>query len=305
VVPCERSSHLGVATFRTRQLRDPVGFVRTEGFVVSTPTREHPVSEGLPTLVADPRPVAHAFGKLAVLSEDDCGLMLTCHQLARSGEEAARAACTNATAAAAAWVGLHSGERALTVDVALPAGATAHVMAELEPTPQTATTKVSQTWAGVPIAIRREWSGRDDAVLSCTGAFNNYLIVIATSESAFRAFDVHDAVTWWGRFGLDRDPLLARLAVVHRRTRETTYARFFTCGEREHPSAPLTGLGVLALASRTENPELDGMEAVTTPVGVMDLPHVDIARDGTAAFGFAQLLAKVTPVEPPSVVDAG
>jgi len=79
---------------------------------VSTPTREHPVSEGLPTLVADPLPVAHAFGKLAALSENDCGLMLTCHQLTRSGEEAARAACTNATAAAAAWVGLHSGERA-------------------------------------------------------------------------------------------------------------------------------------------------------------------------------------------------
>jgi hypothetical protein len=263
------------------------------------------VSDALPTLVADPLPAAHAYGKLAVLGEDGTGVTLTCHQLARSGEQAARAACTNATAAAAAWVGLHSCERSLSIDVELPTSATARVTATLEPTAHSETTKVSQTWTGVPISIRHEWSGRDDAVLSCTGAFNNYLILIATSETAFRAFDVHDALEWWSRFGLDRDPLLARLAVVHRDARSSTHARFFTCGEREHPSAPLTGLGVLALASRNGATELGAMRAVTTPAGAMDLPHVDIADDGTAAFEFAQLLATVTPVDPPSVLDVG
>jgi hypothetical protein len=107
------------------------------------------------------------------------------------------------------------------------------------------------------------------------------------------------------RFGLDAQPLLARVAVVARAPGELPQLKVYTCG-RAHPSAPPTGLAALALAAeRVDWLPLGRQQSVLTPAGPMRLPSARWLPDGTAQLEFAPLRVQLDGAEADSLPVAG
>ena len=134
--------------------------------------------------------------------------------------------------------------------------------------------------------------GRDYAL--ATGPLNDYAIVVVKDDAELCGLSARTALGLWRRFDLAPEPLRSRVAVVREDASDGPRARFFTCGERPHPSAPLTGLAVLALAARQLGwAWLADAGALATAAGAMPLPHVEVGADGTAEIDFPPLLVRL------------
>lgn len=257
-----------VRTFHTRQIHDPPGFVRTCGTVVETGVGFQG-ADAIAHAHPDP-PAGCARGKVAAVSRDGDA---ACYQLSDCRTRARIVACCNGTAAAAALLGLrrmrlHLPGQRVQVEARLGRG---HA--------------VRQTWRGVRFSVHE--------VAGCavsTGALNDYVVIRADPSSLL----VEDAFRISERLGLAREPLRSRIAVVE--DAAAPRVRFFTCGGREHPSAPLTGLAVVALvALRLGWP---ATRQVETPAGPMAVPRVQVNADGTADIGFPALIVGLGTLAP-------
>jgi hypothetical protein len=149
---------------------------------------------------------------------------------------------------------------------------------------------VSQTWLGVQIDLGHDTDVDGRRVAICGGALNNYLVVRTCPGEPLSAFSLRDALALWRRFDMDLAPLLSRIAVVDSNDRADLDVKFFTCGTREHPSAPSTGLAVLAYAARTFDWLPRSLTTVRTPRGTVRVPRVRIAREGSADVQFPEVL---------------
>jgi hypothetical protein len=89
---------------------------------------------------------------------------------------------------------------------------------------------------------------------------------------------------------MDLSPLLSRIAVVDSDADDGPKVKFFTCGTRAHPSAPLTGLAVLSFASRVFDWLPSSLESIETPRGRVRVPRVRETRDGRAEVEFPEVL---------------
>jgi hypothetical protein len=93
------------------------------------------------------------------------------------------------------------------------------------------------------------------------------------------------------------------MAVVQCDRDAAVHVKFFTCGDRVHPSAPLTGLAVLAIAgARLGWTALTSSARVVTRAGAMALPGVVGRVDGTVDLTFPPLLVELDHA---SLADAG
>jgi hypothetical protein len=131
-------------------------------------------------------------------------------------------------------------------------------------------------------------------VAVCTGALNNYLVVRTRGGETIDAFALDDALALWRHFGMDREPLLSRMAVVEDDGRHRA-VRFFTCGTRAHPSAAPTGLALLGCVS----PLLDWLPAsgptVATPSGLAPVPRLHPAADGRVDVEYPEIIVTIAP----------
>lgn len=259
-----------VCTFETRQIHDPPAFVRTFGTVVEAgplPLR----FEGRDAIEhAHPDPPAGcARGKVAAWAGNDDGCDAVCYQLSDCRTRAQVVACCNGTAAVAAVYAQRPGLVRMRID--LP-GHRVHVDARVGEAGE-----VEQTWRRIPLSVTAT-----GPYARCSGPLNDYVIVRADPAT----FPITEAVRL---FGLAREPLRSRIGVLG--DGPLPRARFFTCGEREHPSAPLTGLAVLALAAaRLGWPPFRSVE---TPGGPMPLPRVRHRADGTADIEFPRVIVRL------------
>lgn len=268
-------------TFRTRQVDDPRGFVRTFGAIVDVSERGVAAfAEADALALAHPAPAGCARGKVAAFAGTGAVVDAVCYQLSDATGRARIVACSNAAAA----VAVQSGAACVRLVVG---GVSVRVDAEVE------ASLVRQTWRGVPFAPPREAVVRGRSVaLSVGGALNDYLVV--RTRPGERASDIGaaEAEALWQAAGPPAEPLRARLAVVQ--PGSTAHVRFFTCDGREHPSAPLTGLAVLALASaHIDWLALDAR--VITPSGPMALPRATVER-GLATVEFPRIIVDLEPL---------
>ena len=280
----------GSLTFTTRQRDDPADFVRTRGVVLRAHAGLALPLDGIPVDPATPGPADApvASGKVAVL-HDDGSLLVRVHQRSESGADVRTVACSNATAAASA---AYAGDRPLSFALALPGGQTVAVdtHARLVAPGEVA---VVQTWHDVRADVHETGIVDGRRVARCCGPLNDYLLVTGRPDDAADALTLDDARALWARFGFLDTPLRARLAFV-RGNAPRPRAAFFTCGGREHPSAPLTGLAVLAIARhRLDWPELRGLDAVETGIGPIGLPGATVARDGATTFEFPSVVVRL------------
>jgi hypothetical protein len=280
------SASIGTCAFTTRQAADPVGFVRTRGVVVNTPRELDRVLAANPVDDSDERPAAS--GKVAVL-EDDGTLLVRVHQRADGSAHAVTVACSNATAAAST---AFAGDRALSFALALPSGQTIAVDTQTRAL-ASGEHAVVQTWYDVRVDVDDVGIVDGRRVAACRGPLNDYLLVGARPSEPDDKLTLDEARRLWDRFGFLDSPLRARLAFL-RGIAPTPRASFFTCGGRAHPSAPLTGLAVLAVARRRLDwPEIRGLEVVETSVGPIALPNVWTARDGASTFEFPSVVVQL------------
>jgi hypothetical protein len=280
--------------FTTRQLGDPAGFVRTRGVVLragrwGAPRLTGPLTDSLVTPSA-----REASGKVAVVQADGRDVEVRAYQRSLSGHDARAVACSNATAAAGAAHG-DCGEASFTlalpgrhrvrVDVAtsLVSGAQGEI-------------EVAQTWRDVRVEVRDAGIVDGRRIAVCAGPLNDYLLVAASADESISVLTTDDARRLWKQFGFLRTPLRARLAFVAPAARLPQVA-FFTCGGREHPSAPLTGLAVLAAArDQLGWPPLQGADTVETGLGPIALPGVRFTTPGIATVGFPSVVVQLQPV---------
>ena len=286
--------------FTTRLADDHDGRIRTRGRVVCLPVEgAWSSSFAAETGSADLLDVDAAYGKVAVLRLIDAAVETASFQLADTPGDAAIAACSNASAAAVAWHAHSSGIDRVSLRLALPEAHDARIVAEVRH--RSTGWSVRQTWRGVRVHLAddAEIDGRHVAL--CTGALNNYLVVRTRPGETIDAFALDDALALWQDFGLHREPLLSRMAVVEGDGRRRA-VRFFTCGARAHPSAAPTGLAVLGFASRL----LDWLPAsgrtVSTPGGTVHVPRLHDAGDGRIDVEFSEVI--VTIEGPPGALTA-
>lgn len=248
-------------SFHTRQLQDRDGEARTVGTVVEAPTLELPPAAGLHLPLARPG-VAH--GKVAVWSRVGSRVESAVYQLDDDHRAASRVACGNALSAVAAAARPDAPMRLVLGDGAIEVHA--RVVASL----------VELTWRVPPAdVVEGALAGRRWA--TWRGALNDYLIVgpgRGLGPAVAARFVAHVA----GCVGPFVDPLRARVVVLDP---SASRVAFYTCHLRAHPSAPLTGLAVLAEARRRLG-WLACPDGVTTPRGVMALPEV--LADGALRF---------------------
>ena len=268
---------LFTATFRTRQLDDHSQIVRTVG-VVCHFGNVPPFVAAAPVVIPGHSHYTStncAHGKVALAMRQQGDIHVACYQVCDCRTQVVLAACGNTIGAVAALDSRLSGTRHVNLRAELANQDRIQVEAELSRLGPSATQVVRQTWHDVPLQMCDEQlvSGRN-----CTtwlGPLNNYLVVRARPDDDPAELTVKEAVALWRYFGLDRQPLLARMAVVQLNARPLPSVKFFTCGQREHPSAPLTGLAILALAAqRLEWRDLTTAGRVMTPNGPMALPRV-------------------------------
>jgi hypothetical protein len=274
-------------TFRTRQPGDPDGRVRTCGTVVTAGSDPRP-PRTVALRLAQPLPAPDsAYGKVAIVAGDDAAV----YQLSDCHTRARLVACGNATAAAAACEAERLGAEHVALRVALPRRRRIRVEARVEARGDRAA--VAQTWHDVPFSLQGEWQVGGRRSVLCVSPLNSYLLIQARPDEDAAGFPVAEALALWRSFGLEREPLLSRMAVVQV-DGPTPRAKFFTSGDRAHPSAPLTGLAVLALAAgRLGWSALRAAEVVATPGGVMPLPHAAPLSAGAARIEFPALLVQL------------
>lgn len=278
--------------FRTRQVDDPTDFVRTFGaFVLSGDGELSP--DDWVAAVERARmdvPPDCARGKLAVVARAGDRWLVQAHQLADDGTDGDVVACSNATAAAAAVVA-EAGEAALMLELA--DGHHASVSASVADAAENAV-RVDQRWSGIPCAFEPEALADGRACIRVVGALNHYLVVRARDADDLAAISIDDAVRLSHHFGHDSEPLRSRIAFVHA-GKDRRSARFFTCDQRQHPSAPLTGLAVLALAAGTVD-WLTPAATIEVTVGAMRPPAVRWTTDGIAEIDFPPILVDLEPL---------
>jgi hypothetical protein len=259
-------------------------------------------SEFVGSAASSPAPgVESARGKVALLRRGSQGAAIASLQLADTDGRAAIAACSNATAAAVARYSRISDCPEPVLAVVLPDAHDARVIARVRT--RGGSTAVAQTWHGVRIDLGDDTEVDRRRVVVCRGALNNYLVVRTRAGETLGAFTVADALTLWRRYGMDQAPLLSRMAVVGSDD-GTRGVKFFTCGAREHPSAPLTGLAVLAYAARAFDWLPSACTSVDTPRGAVRMPRVRVAGDGRADVRFPEVLVTFEETSAASFPDA-
>lgn len=280
-------------SFQTRQVADPPGFVRTHGAVVdagAVPLRAADFAAAADQVRLDPPPDC-ARGKLAVLSSAGGTAAAVAHQLSDHGTASQVVACSNATAAVAAVCAESAGEAEVEVVVELPWGGFVPVHARLAGTTDERSLTVAQTWDGLEVTVEAEAAVDGHTCARVLGPLNNYLLVRTGPGEQLEEFDLARALRLSSNLGLDDEPLLTRIVIVQPE-HDHVRTKFFTCGERLHPSAPLTGLAVLALAA----PSLawfPDVPAVETPLGPMALPYVRTRADGRASVDFPPIFVEL------------
>lgn len=275
--------------FHTRYAGDPPDRIRTYGRVL-----EYPSGFGWPTGFAHEAGAPPALGadaargKVAVLRLGPNTADTASFQLADTVGHAEIAACSNATAASVARCAISSGSRTPTLNVVLPGACDARVVADVRHWRDASS--VRQTWLGVRVELGEDTEVDRRRVAVCSGALNNYLVVKTRPGESPGAFALADALALWRQFGMNRVPLLSRIAVVDGDDRGHPEVKFFTCWTRAHPSAPLTGLAVLALVSQSFKWFPTAPSTVGTPGGAVRVPRVHLARDGSAEVRFPEVL---------------
>ncbi len=290
--------------FRTRQLGDGPHVVRTSGTVVRSATGllRLPFEDAIRHAETDPPPDC-ARGKVAIVAQSAGELGAVCYQVSDCRTQAHVVACCNATAAAAAALGADAdvGEH-LTLAVTLPRVHPIRVEARVSHPHRTSADTdfasirrrtVEQRWREVPFAIHAQARIDGRSCVVCASPLNDYLVIRTRAGEDAADFPVDEAVALWRRFGLDRAPLLSRMAVVQADAL-VPRAKFFTCGDRAHPSAPLTGLAVLAFsAQRLRWRTLAAAGRVATATGIMALPRVERRANDTADIVFPALVVEL------------
>lgn len=287
--------------FRTRQLDDAAEHARTFGVVVETGTGPLRFSEGAALAAAHPDPPADcARGKVVAVSRRGAWGEAACYQLPDCRTRARVVACGNAWAVAAAVHARATTKAAGWLRMALPRGYVLHVHTAVEPGAADDGHVVRQVWEPVPFGVRAAASVAGGRSLVFTSPLNDYLVLEARSGGRWRPatrsspFTAADAIAAWHRARLGTDPLLARVVVVDPMPSRPR-VRFFTCS-REHPSAPLTGLAVLALTAREIGwLPLPADGCVETPAGPMRLPAIDVRGSGVARIEPAPTIVHLAP----------
>jgi hypothetical protein len=248
---------------------------------------------GLDTVPADLLDSDAAYGKVAVLREALGATEVASFQVADTTDDAAIAACANATAAAVACHSLASGTGRVSLVLSLPGGHHARIAAEVRH--RNTGSSVRQVWEAVRIHLTDDTAVDGRHVAVCTGALNNYLVVRTRRGETVDAFALDDALALWQHFGMDREPLLSRMAVVEDDGRHRA-VRFFTCGARAHPSAAPTGLAVVGCVS----PLVDWLPAsgptVATPGGTVHVPRLHPTADGRVDVEYPEIIVTLAPV---------
>jgi hypothetical protein len=292
-------------TFQTRQLGDPEHFVRTFGVLLDVSSRARAFAAREVSACAEPAPPPNcAHGKVVVVSQGESAARVACYQRAQGGAQPAVVACCNGAAAAAAHHAGVTGRSEVSLRLRVSNRYLLRARARIDRDAHGVA--VTQTWQRVSFTPVREErvDGRDCALF--TGALNHYLVVRARAGESTDAVSPAEAQSLAKHFGLDEQPLLARVAVLARAPGELPRLKVYTCG-RAHPSAPPTGLAALALAAeRVDWLPLRAGASVQTPAGPMQLPTA--ARrlpDGTADLEFAPLRVQLARANADSLPVAG
>jgi hypothetical protein len=288
----DRGSVRQSRTFRTRQAADAADFIRTFGTVVSTSSGPLTFRDQDALRYAHPDPPPNcARGKVVALSHDRDGCEAACYQVTDCRTTARVVECCNATAAAAACFTDETRARRVSLRVRLPGNEPVRVEARIGRHNGSSHSTVCQAWNEVPFLVRAEThiDGRDCAV--CVSPLNNYLVIRTRPGESAARFGVNEALGLWERFSFVHEPLLSRIAIVEPSHAWTPAVKFFTCGDREHPSAPLSGLAVLAASARRLGwPVLPSTGCVRTPAGLMPLPRVDVLSEGSMRVEFPEVI---------------
>lgn len=282
---------LAPRTFLTRQVDDPPEMIRTHGVVVATRPGCLNFSEKDALRQAPPvHPGDWAHGKVAALARVGVECQAVCYQLSDCNTRARRVACCNATAATAAFHAALAGREQFSMRLRLQGSGRIEVAARVRETANGLV--VDQIWNQIPFLVHEPTGvdGRSGTV--CVSPLNHYLILQTRSGEDVSEVPIEVAFQAWRQLGLEGDPLLSRIAVVQTR-RTIPRVKFFTCGVRDHPSAPPTGLAVMALIGQRLGWNLGN--SVETRTGVMTLPRVRLLANGAAQVEFRPVVVCLAP----------
>ncbi len=291
----ERGGARQSQTFRTRQAADAADFIRTFGTVVSTSSGPLTFRDQEALQYAHPAPPPNcARGKVVAFSRNGDCCEATCYQVTDCRTTARVVACCNATAAAAACFADQTRARSVSLRVELPGSKPVRVDARIGRHNGCLQSTVCQAWNEVLFLVRADTQvdGRRCAV--CVSPLNNYLLIQTRPGEPAAGFSVREALGLWEQFSFVHEPLLSRIAIVEPSRAGMPAVKFFTCGDREHPSAPLSGLAVLAASARRLGwPPLPSTGCVRTPAGLMPLPRVDVLSEDLIRVEFPELIVEL------------
>jgi hypothetical protein len=284
--------------FQTRQADDACGAIRTFGTIVEAPPGPLQFRDQDAIRYVHPSPPPNcARDKVVVYSWNHESCDVACFQVSDSRTSARLVACCNGTAAAAAEYAALTGAPRIAMQVDLPGRHVVEVTTDVDRVTGNAAARVSQLWNRVPFTIDAEQcvDGRSCAV--CVNPFNHYLVVQTRPGESAEAFPVGLALDLRQRLGLGNEPLLSRIAVVEPGIDAVPGVKFLTCGDRAHPSAPLSGLAVVAaVAHRLGWTFLQNAARVRTPAGLMSLPKLTAHPDGAICVQFPDVFVDFPPL---------
>lgn len=280
--------------FTTRLPGDPPGMVRTHGSILSSAHPLVPFRNLEVVKQVEPwAPEGCARDKVALLSTGDGGRS-TCHQVSTCRTGVQVVACQNATAAAAVVQTLGMDRAAYDLELELPGRVVVRARGETE-LHSSGSILVRQVWSGLPFTVQEVRPGPGEARRAvCKGALNTYLLLEILEAQDFERFAVEEADLRWREEFPDGERPLARVAILHHGGGGEARLRFFTCSDREHPSAPPTGLAVLHLARERLGwgPPID---RALSPAGPVPSPATRFESGGTAEVQFAPVLVRLEP----------
>gem|GEM_PF-5522930 len=287
------------ATFRTRQPQDDAEFVRTCGMVLECPGDVAQQSVASYQTVPDP-PVLCDRDKVACISSDESACHLACYQISEDATQSQVVACGNTTAAVLAYDRALRARQRGEAWAELPGGFKAKIDALTTLSVCESEASVYQTWRAIPFELRNVGAVAGHLCAEAHGPLNDYLIVLARHDENVHHFPLAQAKAIWEASGSLANPLLSRMAVVQPKLYGSANLKFFTCGHLEHPSAPLTGLAVVALADRLLGwlDLVPGMP-VHTSAGPMLMPELAVLGQGEsdvcADLRFPEVLVNLEP----------